>query len=47
MILARLDSLDRHLEFQNGRSSKLENWRSYLTGGFAVLAGVVTWVLGR
>ena len=44
MILARLDSIDAHLEKQSNRLSKLEIWRGFLTGVTAVISGMLAWL---
>lgn len=46
MILSRLDSIDRNLEKLNTRTGKLETWRAYIAGAFAVLVAGIAWVFG-
>lgn len=42
--LSRLDAIDTKLGIQNGRTRKLESWRSWMTGGMAVFIPCVVFV---
>ena len=41
LVLARLDSIDKHLQMLNGRTAKLENWKAALAGAFVVIAAII------
>lgn len=38
-----LPDIKDQLKTLNGRTSSLENWRSYMLGGIAILTVIITW----
>tara|TARA_R100000664_G_scaffold10417_1_gene17217 strand:- start:4738 stop:4953 length:216 start_codon:yes stop_codon:yes gene_type:complete len=38
-----LPDIKDQLKALNGRTSSLENWRSYMLGGIAILTVIITW----
>ena len=39
--------IEQKVDKINGRVSKLEIWRGFMTGGMAVIAAVITWLGAR
>lgn len=38
LLLDKITKVEEHMETANGRTRKLENWRNYLLGAWAVLS---------
>ena len=38
-----LPDIKEQLKLSNGRMRSLENWRSYMVGGMAIISFIITW----